>query len=410
MYFKNKSMKKYLLKLFLLTIILPLVVFQNEGFALNTSYDKITLQNGVVVQGEIIGSRKNFNSTITLIGIDKKKANYEFSDINTVELFNGLYFEKINEISEKSLTQVLFNGVLSVYKLDNNYFIKNQNGEILKLQEPSAIEQRNLNLSVRSLGVISKLMEGDCNKTEEYLQKKFNLNDEFLVALFEEYHQCLGLVSQTHYYTTPIMKISPMIGAGISFQSNYGYDAAIGINYTMPNAPMFLIGVRFSEIRKLSERLSLDIQVGFSDSEQKLMVFFETNTRSFTAMQEYNIRSINIPISVNYNVFHRRNSAVFVGIGGNYRLNNMSTSLAVIDNFEKSTGYSFLENVEISSISGGNLSATAKIGAMMKIAGKSQLWLETSATNNANTQSIFISSHQSKQSKFIGNLTLGVTF
>lgn len=403
-------MQKNLLKLITLILFFGAAISHQKAYSKGNNDDKITLSNGTVVHGEIIGARKNFNKSITMIKSDKKKVNYQVSEITSIELSNGLFFESALDVSKETLPQVLAKGELTLYRLGNTYYIRDQAGELIKLQDPSAVEQKNLNLSVRNLGIISKLMEGPCNKTEEYLQKKFILNDEFLVSLFEEYHKCIGVQANSFYYNTPNMRISPMIGAGLNFQSNYGYDDATGINYTLPNTPMFLVGVRIMEVRKLSERLSLDIQVGFSNSSQKLMAFFENNTRSFTANQEYNLQSINIPITVNYNIFHRKNSAVFIGLGGNYRINKMNTNQAIIDNFEKATGYSFLENVEISSISGGNLSATAKIGSMVKIAGKSRLWLEASATNNANTQSIFIASHQSKHNKFISNLTLGVSF
>ncbi|MFN3801447.1 hypothetical protein [Belliella pelovolcani] len=92
-------MQKNLLKLITLILFFGAAISNQEVYSKGNNDDKITLSNGTVVHGEIIGARKNFNNSITMIKSDKKKVNYQVSEITSIELSNGLFFESALDVS-----------------------------------------------------------------------------------------------------------------------------------------------------------------------------------------------------------------------------------------------------------------------------------------------------------------------
>jgi hypothetical protein len=294
-----------------------------DGFIINSSND--TLYGKI----EFRSNLKNRNSCV--YKNDTAVVEYLPSEIHGFGYFQDKFYT--SQIIDSLYIEVLIQGELSLYKVDNLNYIIRKAGISAQYSETDqridSVQNKLLYLSnnVKWKGMLT-VLTFDCI-TNTQLVQNLELDEKSLTLFVIEYNKCKGSIYHEYKKTKPWSKLEFGLSAGlaittINFKPGVNYFTYLKDSYqsTDPSCGLLL---NFSSPR-LVEKLSLQVEIQYIKSRFSSDII-KSNTYYNTVM---NFTSLLIPFSVKYSFFNGQYS-LFMNIGANLTYNVKSESNLIIE-------------------------------------------------------------------------------
>ncbi|WP_144604106.1 hypothetical protein [Algoriphagus algorifonticola] len=285
---------------------------------------------------------RNFDSNkyeeIVFENSDGLRSSFDANQIKGFQLSNGRVFESvlIPGSSKRQFLQRLFSGqLMSLYSLGDRYYVFN-GLEIYELRsvydETKDISIKNSSRYVPYLSLFSALMAGDCFGQVAPILQKTKLTENDLIILLEKFHKCENAEYIIHVAKIPIFKVASQVKFGINrsgLRSNQkeegrkdrltfssGYQASYSLQFEdFRNLPRFNFQISFQAERSVQELGSdLDHPIGF-----------------FKGQEEFQLETLSIPLSFNYEVYKKPNQLVYMGMGIGFAFSKLTSEFGMIE-------------------------------------------------------------------------------
>ncbi|SNS54976.1 hypothetical protein SAMN06295967_11263 [Belliella buryatensis] len=403
---------RFFISLFILMISFGFLSAQDKNYELGS----IVLLSGKVVEGSINWQPRKSPSEITFMDLDGKISTLTTTDIKSFSLESGFVFLENKEIAEGEFIQFLFDGEISLFKRDVNYYLRNNAGQILPLVRPTTeqlFNNQENTVKTRNLGIISTLTQGSCNPTDKIDFNYFRLSDETLIEILRKYHKCKKLDYTENFYKKSKLRISFILAGGMNFQSNYEskpINPKLNINATQFNSPEIFVGVRLSEIRFVPKKMFVDFLFSYSQRSSEVLSQFEDQTARVLGSHEYKKQSFRAPFTLNYNFLNNSKLNTYAGLGGIFQFHTTDSSFSIVDSQIKSENLSILTERSWNSIRATTLSPSFKLGFNYKIKEKSNVFTELIISHVYESESIDFTNRKGTYNQLLTQLLVGFSF
>lgn len=233
--------------------------------------------------------------------------------------------------------EILVSGLVSLYKLENTFFIEKEHDGLQQLVNETKIVSINgrdvIKKSNQYIGTLNILLF-DCLEVKTKVQK-VKLDEKSLTILIEDYNRCKGVVSISFKAKKPWTKTIVGITTGLNisqlnFGYNLGYKHLIG-DFEVSKSPTAGISLDILSPR-LSEKISLHGDLLYLNSTY---YNYTQYNESYSIERNYvtiELQQLKIPIGIRYSFPQRKFTPYFnVGIASTIHISSVSKWLQEVE-------------------------------------------------------------------------------
>ena len=333
-----------------LTIIFVAICF------MNTSHGQTDFRQGylITLAGDTVPGLVDYREgSAPFQSFDFKKSendkplSYQPGEASGYGFTNGRCFQsrQIEEDDHTARTvflEVIVEGYVSLYKLQDVYFIEKQDKGFFKLvngsREIIADGKKYMADTHEYAGVLNLLLF-DCHSLRARIQYT-ELKEKTLTRLVEDYNECKGLASITHKASKPWIKLKTGLTAGIAISSIEFHPIDPGfkhLNTSFSNHRSLIAGIN-SDISfpRLTERFSVNAGIMYMKSEHQGFNTVEDVPYIKRNSSTIRLESLKIPVALCYTFPERRVTPyVNAGISSTYHIDYESS---LVEEVESNTG------------------------------------------------------------------------
>jgi hypothetical protein len=378
----------------------------------------IILNNLVKKEGKII---RNFDSNkyeeIVFENAEGLRSSFDANQIKGFQLSNGRVFESvlIPGFSKRQFFQRLFSGqLMSLYSFGDKYYIFN-GLEIYELRsvydETKDISIKNPSKYVPYLYLFSTLMAGKCFGQVSPILQKTKLTENDLVILLEKFHKCEDSEYITHIAKIPAFKLASQVKFGVNrsglrsiqkeegrkdrLQFLSGYQASYSLLFEeFRSLPRFNFQISFQAERSTQElRSDLDHPIGF-----------------FKGQEKFQLQTLSIPLSFNYEVLKRPNQQVYMGMGIGFAFSKLTSDFGIIEVDWTNQDYLSLIEKSFLNVQENSVFPLTQIGFKRKVSQKLWILSELQLRYLPNYYSSTLNQFESNYHRLDTSLHFGIQF
>lgn len=327
--------------------IICLMVFAGGLNAQDLNKDYVILLSGQKVSGQIIRDFDYANySSINFISLSGEKTVYQPQDIKGFGLDNGrLFYSKVLPGKQELVfVQQLLTGSLSLLSYRGAFFIEGEREitELVAGYEKMEFDSRTLRTYKKPfIGTLNILFAGTCGTQLTNAINRTNYSDQDFIEILSKYHICENLDFTVHVEQIKRVRISPYLGAGYTLAQTAVNTRTAGRKDVLENGgmPFVLAGIKVYQFRNLP-KIGFDLGLGYAFSNNRLDTEYINPEVTFTGTEEFNFRSVFVPVFFNYSFLKNKGMESYLGLGGFVRFNSVNTTFAIKDlttNFNSST-------------------------------------------------------------------------
>lgn len=368
-------MKKIITPLLLMAF---LSLISNYGFAQIDKKDYVINLSEEIILGEVkkpLDPRRYQVLEFSVEGIFDTI--FKPEDIRGFGLANGARYRSANHpnTGEMVFFEEIIVGEKSFLSYKDQLFIELEEGlKRLEFKQNKEVNMRQV--KTESFGYIGLLTYGLGTGMEyDFVEKIRNVppkkND--IKELFKEYHKLNGFEYEEFGADYPFLKISANIGVGYyqmfqnvngTYSSVQPVSSSLGINALLD----------FHLIRD-APRVFITSGLIFQEFQSVMNIDFPVMGGRFVLYENYELRSIGIPLLFNYYLVGNSRFKVHTGLGMNYRLLNKTTN-EIFAEARRSNG-SLIESFDPQYLDvGNNIGLLGRLGVTTSITSKIALVLE----------------------------------
>lgn len=312
-------------------------LWSNSNPATGLDSDFIITSNGSKLFGKIIS---NYDYS------DYKKVEFEHNetvktyfpaDLRAFGLTNGRFFmsKKLPESTEKEFVQILFSGRLQLdykkgrYYLDNGIEIQELRSFYQDISTPGNVKKRRIRLYISTLKILTA---GKCGFEMNDLIERARLEEQDLIRILAQYHECEELPYKLHVDKIPFVKFSPTVTLGVGSDFTKSPDITEEVNYAFSSSLSYkvFVGFRLHDFRR-SPKSSIDLRVGYVTKTATINASYSYRHELITASQEFKESTIVIPFSYNFSLVKRGEKDIYLGLIMTAWLSSIKNDLTIIE-------------------------------------------------------------------------------
>ncbi|MCE7055814.1 hypothetical protein LZF95_14125 [Algoriphagus sp. AGSA1] len=355
----------------------------NPASALESDF--IITTDGTKLFGQIISNYDYSNYDKVEFEHNGSVKTYFPADLQAFGLANGRFFmsKKLDESSALEFVQILFSGKLQLDYKKGKYYIDNG----LEIQELRSYYQdvtydggkrrKRIKLYISTLKILTA---GSCGFEINDLIERANLEEQDLIRILTQYHECEQLPYKVHVDKIPLFKMSPTVGVGMaamfirSFENEYGRASKID----QPRNFQAEAGIRLHDFRK-SPRISFDLRFKYQVMSSTWSISQVNRSIMVTGSQDFTQRSIQIPFSVNFSFYKRDDLNIYFGLRAGLMFTSLKTSEGYIDFTHLHSNQTYLSNMDLMEAEPSLFVPGLKLGSTIPINEKRRLYAEIQA-------------------------------
>ncbi|MCC5937572.1 MAG: hypothetical protein JJU34_09830 [Lunatimonas sp.] len=315
-----------------------LIVFAAVGQEAASDY--IETLSGSKVLGTIVRSF-DINQATSITFLDRQGNSQTLfpNDVKGFGLSNGRKFESRpvpgREERGPVFFQVILRGKVSLLSYNGRFFAENEK-EFLEL--PNAMVTREIRGSVvmsrrkQYTGVLNYMLYGPCGVQLQERIAKTSYSESGFIKLIMMYHQCEQLPYELFVEQVPVFRASVVGTVGISWMESLMESSSDRLlhRFDAKHQPFFALGLKLDQWRRMP-RMAVDLGIGYSSGTNAVHLELDRQNHRLTATQEYEFRSILVPVFFDYMLFRSRTNEYYVGMGAVVRTHHLTNTLHIID-------------------------------------------------------------------------------
>ncbi|WBL41848.1 hypothetical protein PBT90_13910 [Algoriphagus halophytocola] len=299
--------------------------------------DFVIFPNGTKVFGQI---QRNYDVTDYSEVVFVSQGNTQVfgpKDLYGFGIENGRFFlsKTLSEESGREFVQVIFSGKLQLDYKNGNYYIDN-GIEIQKLRAfyqitPGAgtSKQRRIKLYISTLKVLTA---GECGFQLIDLIEKSRLEEQDLIRILTQFHECEQLPYKLHVEKIPFVKFSPTVafGVGADFLQSHSRSEKYKGAFSSILGYRVSAGIKLHDFRR-SPKSSFEIRAGYVTRPVDFETSFSYSVNDITASAQFEEKSIVIPVSYSYSFLKRGGMDYYLGLVGGVWMSKLDNNKGFVD-------------------------------------------------------------------------------
>lgn len=312
-------------------------VWSNVNPASGQASDFIITSAGEKLFGDIISSYDFANYEKVDFEYKGSVKTYSPVDLKAFGLKNGRFFmsKKLAESSEVEFVQILFTGRLQLdykrdkYYLDNGSEIQELRSYYQDVKGAGSPKKRHVKLYISTLKINTA---GACGQTLTDLIEKSRLEEQDIIQILTQYHECEELPYKLHVVKIPVAKFSPTLNLGVGTELLQATNIVNKFNYAFSNSMAIGVfaGFRLHDFRR-SPRSSVDLRMGYMMRSGRIDASIFKGNDLVTASQTFNESSLVIPFSYNFSMLKKGNSDFYMGLVLTGWFSTFQSDLAIME-------------------------------------------------------------------------------
>lgn len=378
------------------------------------SSDYIIEKNGEKVFGRIHRSFDFSDYDEIEFEKDGKSRTYSPEQIKGFGLDNGRYFlsTKLPETNESEFVQVLFSGRYQLLERRNTFYVDNGR-EIIELK---VVQRKNQNGNETFLklyiSTLKFLFTGRCGLELAPKIERTRLEEQDLIEVFIQFHECEKLAYKVHVDKIPLVKMSPIIGVGAGMVSLKSQGSLEGRAAALQSPYFFQItgGVQLHDFRK-APRLSLDLKAGFRMLSSTLLVSQSNESILVTGSQEFTQQTFLFPLTLNYTFLKRDALDFYLGLGGAFSFHSLKSDEGLIDFTNLNAQETLLTQGNLWEVKEKVFSPIFKVGSTIRVGSKNSMYTEILGEYNKSSYLGYLLNQTGEEyDSFSFSFNLGIKF
>lgn len=378
--------------------------------------DFVILNSGQKIFGQLIRNYDLAYYDEIVLETGGSSTTYSPKDIKGFGLMNGQLFQSraLPDSSELLFIQILFSGPLELSSYRGNYFLDNG----VSFQKLEAYyKKENVDGYERSkfykpfILTLKTNLAGDCGVALYSKIERLPYSEQAFIGLLESYFSCQGVAYQVHVENAPFLKISPLVGMGVTYFSLTTSQKNDGRNDQLENNLGYqgFIGVRLHDFRNLP-RLSADLRIGFSMFSTTVLSSYAGSRFNWTGSEEMEEFAVYLPVSLNYSVLKNQQSELYFGVSGGFWLMQTSLTGGRIDRINLTSNEIQIEESDLVQVPGTKFIPGLKVGYNLALGSKIRLLMELEGTTQKDFYLFSLEKDQSKHSRSRVSFQIGLEF
>ena len=291
--------------------------------------------------------------------------------------------KRLPDSAQLEFVQILFSGKLQLDYKKGKYYIENGLGiqELRAYYQDVTVDgekrRRNIKLYISTLKILTS---GACGFEFIDLIEKSRLDEQDLIRILTQYHECEELPYKLHVEKIPLFKASPTLDVGFRTIQIRSFENELGRASRIDNPYYFQaeLGIRLHDFRK-SPRISVDMRLGYGRLSGTWEVSQNSPAILITGSQVFRQQLISAPISFNYSFFKKDDKDVYFGLKAGALFNLVKAEEGTIDLTYIGAKETYLSEMEILNIKKTLFVPGIKLGASFPYGQKGNFYTELNA-------------------------------
>ncbi|MBB6324656.1 hypothetical protein FHS59_000271 [Algoriphagus iocasae] len=376
--------------------------------------DFILDSSGNKVFGRVIRSFDFSDYEVIEFEKDGKITTYAPDQIQGFGLDNGRFFlsKLLPDSDDFQFAQILFSGKYQLLERKNKFFV-DSGLEIIELKiiprENYTGKKKFVKLYISTLKF---LMTGRCGLELAPKIERADLEEQDLIQIFIEFHECEDYPYVVHVDKIPLVKVSPTIGIGGGMVSPKALEAIEGraVDIQSPYFVQAMIGGQLHDFRK-APRLSFDFKVGYRLMSSSWLVSQISGSYLYIGSQDIRQGSLLIPLSLNYTFYKKEAMDLYLGLGGGFVFSKLKNEEGLVDLTNLTIKETVLTYEDLVDVRPKLFSPAIKLGSNIYSGSNKSIYTEVLAEYAKAMYISYLPNYHGKEyNSFSVSLSLGIKF
>ena len=295
----------------------------------------VVLKNGAQLQGRVL--REYDFSDYEKIEFQSNGGVKTFypSDIAYFQLENGRKFESIllPEKEEVHFVQVLLTGQFRLLQYRGEFYVDTGVGiDRLKVMYRERSGDGKKVLVKFYISQLKIMMAGSCGILLTNQIDRSRLEEQDLINIMVDYHNCEKIPYQVHIKKIPLFRIDPVLAVGVGMMSPIARENTQEMGVGLSSYFNWQVegGMRIQDFRK-APRFSLDLRLSYHNMNSTWNASVVTSSAQTTASDEFAMTTISIPFGINYSFFKRGETDMYMGPFIAFSLAKLTSQSSIVD-------------------------------------------------------------------------------